>query len=789
MTADGIGVAVRRKEDRRFLTGTGRYTDDIDRFGQVYACFVRSPYAHASVDSIDTASALGMPGVLAVFTGADVTADGLGPLPAGWMIHSKDGSPMKTPGHPLLVVDRARYVGEAVAVVIAETYAQARDAADALEVEYTPLPATIATGTTSQPGQPQVHDDVPNNTAFDWCIGDKAATEAAFAKAAHITKLDIVNNRLVPNAMEPRAALGEYDAGTDITTLYTTSQNPHVARLVLSAFVQLAPEHKLRIVAPDVGGGFGSKIYVYPEETICAWAARKVKRPVKWTAERSESFLTDAHGRDHVTHAELAMDANGKILGLRVKTFANIGAWASLFSTAVPTYLYMTLLSGQYDIPAIYGEVDAVYTHTTPVDAYRGAGRPEATFVVERIMETAARELKLDPAELRRRNFIQPDQFPYQTAVIMSYDIGDYDKHMTKALELADYANYATRKADSAARGKLRGVGFSCYIEACGIAPSAAVGALGGGVGLWESGAIRFNPTGNVTVHTGSHSHGQGHETAFAQLISSYLGVPVDQVEVVHGDTMQTPFGMGTYGSRSLAVGGSALVKAADKIVAKGKKIAAHLLEASEADIEFADGKFTVAGTDKAKSIQEVAFAAYVPHNYPEGVEPGLEESAFYDPLNFTFPSGTQICEVEVDPDTGVVEIVQFVAVDDFGKIINPMIVEGQVHGGIAQGVGQALMEQAVYDQDTGQLLSGSYMDYCMPRADDFPTIKVGLTETPCTHNPLGVKGCGEAGAIAAPAAVMNAVTDAVGTMVQMPATPQRVWDALQSAAPAAAAE
>ena len=788
MTTDGIGAAVRRKEDKRFLTGKGRYTDDIDRPGQAYACFVRSPHAHAAIDGINTDSVLGMPGVITVLTGADATADGLGLLPAGWMIHNKDGSAMKTPGHPVLVTDRARYVGEAVAVVIADSYAEARDAADALEVDYTPLPAIVGTGGASAPGAPQVHDDVPNNTAFDWCIGDKSATEAAFAGAAHVTTLDIVNNRLIPNAIEPRAAVGEYDQGTDITTLYTTSQNPHVARLVLSAFVQLAPEHKLRIVAPDVGGGFGSKIYVYAEETVCAWAARKVGRAVKWTAERTESFLTDAHGRDHVTKAELAMDAQGTFVGMRVKTFANLGAFASLFGTATPTYLYMTLLSGQYRIPAIYGEVDAVYTNTVPVDAYRGAGRPEATYVVERLVETAARELGVDPADLRRRNFIQPDAFPYETPVLLTYDTGDYDKHLTAALDLADYRGYAARKAASAARGKLRGVGFSSYIEACGIAPSAAVGALGGGVGLWESGTIRFNPTGNVTVHTGSHSHGQGHETAFAQVVASHLGVPIDQVEVVHGDTLQTPFGMGTYGSRSIAVGGSALVKAADKIVAKGRKIAAHLLEAAEADIEFADGRFTVAGTDKAKTIQEIAFAAYVPHNFPEGVEPGLDESAFYDPLNFTYPSGTQICEVEVDPETGVVEIVGFVAVDDFGKVINPMIVEGQVHGGIAQGVGQALMEQAVYDLDSGQLLTGSYMDYCMPRADNFPDLKIGLTETPCTHNPLGVKGCGEAGAIAAPAAVMNAVTDAIGTSMQMPATPARVWQALQTV-PALAAE
>ena len=788
MSGDGIGAAVRRKEDYRFLTGNGHYTDDINRYGQAHACFVRSPHAHAKVTAIKTADAAAMPGVLGVFTGADTGS--LGGLPAGWMIHNKDGSQMKTPAHPVLVVDRARYVGEAVAVVVADTYEQARDAAEAVEVDYEVLPSIIDTADANGDGAPLVHDDIPSNTAFDWSLGDRAATQSAFEKADHVTKLNIINNRLIPNAIEPRAAVGEYDKGTDILTLYTTSQNPHVARLVLSAFVGIAPEHKLRIVAPDVGGGFGSKIYIYPEETVCLWAARQLGRPVKWTAERSESFITDAHGRDHVSEAELALTKDGKILGLRVRTLANLGAWASLFGTATPTYLYACLLSGQYRIPAIYAEVDGIYTNTVPVDAYRGAGRPEATYVVERLVETAARELGFDPAELRRRNFVPLDAFPYETPILMTYDPSDYGKALDTALEMIDYRGFAARKAESARRGKLRGIGLSSYIEACGIAPSAAVGALGGGVGLWESGTIRFNPTGNVTVHTGSHAHGQGHETTFAQVISTHLGIPVDQVEVVHGDTMRTPFGMGTYGSRSIAVGGSALVKAADKIVAKGKKIAAHLMEAAEADIEFADGKFTVAGTDKSKSIQEVAFAAYVPHNYPADLEPGLEESAFYDPLNFTFPSGTLVCEVEVDPDTGVVQIVDFVAVDDFGTVINPLIVEGQVHGGIAQGVGQALFEHAVYDSDTGQLVAGSYMDYCMPRADDLPPLKLDMTNTPCPTNPLGVKGCGEAGAIGAPPAVINAVTDAIGSNdLNMPATPHRVWQALQSARPAMAAE
>ncbi len=779
---DGIGEAVKRKEDRRFLTGKGRYTDDINRPGQAFAYFLRSPHAHARIRGIDTAAAASAPGVLAVLTGEDLKADGLGGLICGWMIHSKDGSPMNAGPHPALADGKVRYVGDHVAVVVADTYAQAKDAAEQIEVDYEVLAAVVSTADATSDGQPTVHDEIAANRVYDWELGDKAAVDAAIAGAHHVTKIDIVNNRLIPNAMEPRAAIGDYDSGDENFTLYTTSQNPHVARLVLSAFVGIAPEHKLRVVAPDVGGGFGSKIFIYAEETVCLWASKRVGRPVKWTGERVESFMSDAHGRDHVTTAELAMDADGKFLALKVDTIANMGAYLSTFASCVPTYLYATLLSGQYVIPSIHCNVEAVYTNTAPVDAYRGAGRPEATYVVEHIVETAAREMGIDPAELRRRNFVPADAYPYQTPVILTYDCGDYGASLDKALEVADYANVAARKADAQSRGKLHGVGFSAYIEACGIAPSAAVGSLGAGVGLWESGKIRFNATGNLFVYTGSHSHGQGHETTFAQLMSSYLGIPTDQVEVIHGDTEKTPMGMGTYGSRSLAVGGSALVKAAEKIIAKGKKIAAHLMEASEGDIEFADGKFTVAGTDKEKTIQEIAFAAYVPHNYPADLEPGLEESAFYDPLNFTFPAGTQICEVEIDPDTGQVEITNFVAVDDFGTVINPMIVEGQVHGGIAQGVGQALLEGCVYDGESGQLVTGSYMDYTMPRADDLPSFKVDMTTTVNPSNPLGVKGCGEAGAIAAPAAVMNAITDAIGADMQMPATPSRVWQALQSA-------
>ncbi len=782
MAETGIGAAVRRKEDFRFLTGKGHYTDDINRPGQVYAYFLRSPHAFARIRKIDTDAAKAAPGVIAVYTGADTAAGKVGGLPCGWVVKGKTGEPHKAPAHPPLAVDTVRYVGDHVAVVIAESRAEAKDAAERIVVDYEVLKPVIGVADAIKPGAPQVHSDVPGNICYDWEIGDKAATDAAFAKAAHVAKIDLVNNRLIPNAMEPRAAICEYDAGIDSYTCFVTNQNPHVLKLILCAFVLGLSENKLRVIAPDVGGGFGSKIYCYAEETVLLWAAHHVGRPIKWAAERSESFLSDAHGRDHVTRAELALDKNGTFLGLRVSTLANVGSYLSTFATAVPSYLYATLLAGQYKTPAIYAEVKTVFTNTAPVDAYRGAGRPEATYVLERIIEVAARETGIDRAEIRRRNFVPPDAFPYQTPVALAYDSGNYVAALDLALKHADYAGFAARKAESEKRGRLRGIGLSCYIEACGIAPSAVVGSLGAGVGLWESGQVRFNPTGSVTIHTGAHSHGQGHETTFAQLVSDTLGVPIESVEVVHGDTDKVPFGMGTYGSRSLAVGGSAIMHACDKIIAKGKKIAAHLMEAAVEDVEFSKGVFKVSGTDKNVTMQQVAFTAYVPHNYPEGVEPGLDETAFYDPLNFTFPAGTHVAEVEIDPQTGATEVVKWVAVDDFGNIVNPLIVEGQVHGGIAQGIGQALLEGCVYDAESGQLLTGSFMDYCMPRADDLPSFKVDMTKTPCPHNPLGVKGCGEAGAIAAPPALINAVTDALGIMhMDMPATREKVWRAAQS--------
>ncbi|WP_160123391.1 xanthine dehydrogenase family protein molybdopterin-binding subunit [Rhodovarius lipocyclicus] len=789
----GIGASVRRKEDLRFLSGRGHYTDDISRPGQTHVWFLRSPHAHARIVSVDTAAAARMPGVVAIFTGADTAADKIGGVPCGWLIHNKDGTPMREPPHPVLAHGKARFVGDAVAMVIAETRQQARDAAEAVAVEYEVLPGLASMAQALAPDAPAIHEEAPGNICYDWHIGDEAATDAAFARAKHVVTLELVNNRLIPNAMEPRSAIGDYDPTTGDHTLYTTSQNPHVIRLLMGAFVLNIPEHKLRVVAPDVGGGFGSKIFHYIEEAAVTWAAAKIARPVKWTADRTESFMTDAHGRDHVSVAKLALDEHGTFLGLRVSTQANMGAYLSTFSTSVPTYLYATLLAGVYTTPAIYAEVKAVFTNTVPVDAYRGAGRPEATFLLERLVDVVARDTGLDRLEIRRRNFIKPDQFPYQTPVALQYDSGDYFSTLEMGLKAADWAGFEARRAAAAAQGKLRGIGISTYLEACGIAPSAVVGALGARAGLYEVGTIRVHPTGSVTVLTGTHSHGQGHETTLAQLVCEQLGVPFDKVEIVHGDTAKIPFGMGTYGSRSLAVGGSAMVKAMDKIIAKAKRIAAHLMEASVEDIEFEKGVFRVAGTDKTKAFAEISLTAYVPHNYPiEELEPGLEETAFYDPKNFTYPGGCHIAEVEIEPETGHVRMVNFTAVDDVGRVINPMIVEGQVQGGVAQGIGQALLETCVYDGD-GQLLSGSMMDYTLPRADDLAPVSVATHTTLCTHNPLGVKGCGEVGAIGSPPAVINAVVDALRDYdvrhVDMPATPAKIWSIIHGNARRVAAE
>ena len=791
MTATGIGARAARKEDRRFLTGNGRYVDDIDRPGQLHAVLARSPHAHARLGAIDASAARAAPGVAAVFTAADLAADNVGGLPCGWLIKNKDGSDMVEPPHPVLATGKVRHVGDPVAMVLAETRAQARDAAEKLEIEYEELDAVTDTAGAFETGRPAVHDAAANNTCYDWEFGDKAAVEQAFAGAAKIVPLEFVNQRLVANAIEPRAAIGEYDAHDDRYTLYTTSQNPHVIRLLMCTAVLGLPETKVRVVSPDVGGGFGSKIYHYAEEALVTWAARKAGRPVKWTSDRAEAFLSDAQGRDHVTRAELALGAGAEFLGLKISTVANLGAYLSTFSTAIPTYFYAPLLAGVYKTPAIYCEVRGVFTNTVPVDAYRGAGRPEACYLIERIVDVAARETGLDPAEIRRRNFIPRSAQPYQTPVAMVYDDGDYAKNMEDCLVEADAAGFAERRREAKARGKLRGLGVSSYIEACGAAPSAVAGALGARAGLYEMATLRVNPSGSVSIITGTHAHGQGHETTFAQLASERLGIDFDSIEVVHGDTDKIPFGMGTYGSRSLPVGGTALARAMDKVVEKGRKIAAHILEASAEDIEFADGAFSVAGTDRKLAFAEVAGAAYVPHNYPlEELEPGLEETAYFDPPNFTFPSGCYACEVEIDPDTGVVSVERFTAVDDFGVLINPNIVEGQVHGGLVQGIGQALYEGARYDPESGQPITGSYMDYCMPKADCAPSFAVHTNETRSPTNPLGVRGCGEAGAIGAPPAVVNAICDALNELgvrhIDMPATPEKVWRAIRGARAAA---
>ena len=778
----GIGASVKRVEDQRFLTGKGNYTDDINRPDQTYAYMLRSPHAHAKIISIDSSNAQSSEGVVAIFTGEDMQVGG---LPCGWQIHSEDGSPMHEPPHPALAQGKVRHVGDQVAVVIADTLANAKSAAAKINVEYEAL-APVMDMKAAESGAPFVHEDIETNKCYDWGLGDKDAVEKALADSAHVTEIDIVNNRLIPNAMEPRAAIAEFNEATSEYTVYTTSQNPHVIRLLMGAFVLSLPEHKLRVIAPDVGGGFGSKIFLYAEETIITWASQKIGRPIKWTAERSESFITDAHGRDHITHAKLGLDADGNFTALKVETYANMGAYLSTFASSVPTYLYATLLAGVYKTPVIYANVKAIFTNTVPVDAYRGAGRPEASYLLERIVDKAARETGLDQVDIRTKNMIAPDAFPYQTPVALAYDSGDYQATLASAMKLANVDGFSERRKLSESHGKKRGLGYSTYIEACGIAPSAVAGALGARAGLYESAEVRVHPTGSVTVFTGSHSHGQGHETTFAQIVSDQLGIPIENIEINHGDTGNVQFGMGTYGSRSLAVGGEALLRATNKIIDKAKKIAAHCLEASVDDVEFKDGNFTVAGTDKTMAFGEVALTAYVPHNFPhEELEPGLDETAFYDPANFTFPGGCHICEVEVDPETGVTEVVNFTAVDDIGRVINPMIVEGQVHGGVAQGIGQALLEGCNYDSE-GQLLTGSYMDYTMPRADDVPNFVVGTQSTLCTHNTLGVKGVGEVGAIGSPPAVINAIVDALSDLgvsdVSMPATPAKVWGAIQSA-------
>jgi aerobic carbon-monoxide dehydrogenase large subunit len=782
-----IGASVLRKEDRRFLAGRGTYVADIERPDMVFGVFVRSPHAHARIRAVDFTAALTLPGVVAVLTGDDLARDSVGGIPCGWCVTGKGGIPMKEPSHPALAQGKVRHVGDPVACVIADTLVNACGAAAAVVVDYEVLPAVTNVLGALKVGAPTIFDEIPDNVCYDWDLGDREATEAAFKNADHVARVKLVNNRLVGNPMEPRAAIGEYDPTMAQYTLWTTSQFPHIVKLLMGNFVLKIPQHKLRVVSPDVGGGFGVKQFHYAEEAVVTWAAAKVGKPVKWVCERSEGFVSDAHGRDHVTEAELALDASGMFRALRVRTIANMGGYLSTFGPNIPSYLYGPLLAGVYTTPAIYCEVKAVFTNTSPVDAYRGAGRPEATFVLERLVDIAAREMGIDRAEIRRKNTIPKTAYPYKTPVLVEYDNGDPLSCLERVLVVADWSGFSKRKAESERQGKFRGIGLCTFAEACGLAPSRIAIRLGARGGLFESATVRVHPTGDVTVIMGTHNHGQGHETTFAQIASEKLGIPVDNVQIVFGDTDKVQFGLGTYGSRSVAVGGSALVKAADKVILKGKKIAAYMLEASESDIEFEGGVFSVAGTDRRKSFQEIALSAHFPINYPlEVLEPGLEEQAFYDPVNFTYPSGAHVAEVEIDPQTGFTTLANYVAVDDVGTVINPMIVKGQIHGGLVQGIGQALCENCVYDEVSGQLLSGSFLDYCMPRADDIPTMHVETLSTTCTHNPLGVKGCGELGTIGAPATVINAVVDALAhlgvTHVDMPASASRIWRIINNA-------
>lgn len=776
-----FGQAVKRVEDPRFITGTGHYTDDMTLPGMAHAAMLRSPYAHARINSIDASKALELPGVLAVITGKELLEAKVGPIPTGWLLPD-----LKIPPHYAIAPEEVHHVGDVIAAVVAEDRATAEDAVALIEVDLEPLDAVALGSEALAEGAPLVHEAAPGNVAFEWEIGDKDAVSANFERAYKTVSLTLRNHRLVPNAIEPRASMASYQHAGDEYTLWTTSQNPHIHRLLIAAFILGIPEHKLRVISPDVGGGFGSKIFQYPEEVIVLYAARRLRRPVKWAARRSESFVSDAQGRDHETVAELAVDENHKVLGLRVRTLANLGAYLQTFAPAVPTYLYGTLLNGTYKFPAIHAHVTGVFTNTVGVDAYRGAGRPEATYVVERMMSRMAHELGEDPAEFRRKNFIQPDEFPYQTPVALVYDSGNYEPAMDQALSRVGYADLRREQEEGRKNGKYIGIGFSTYLEACGLAPSKLVGQLGAQAGQWESAVVRVMPTGKVEVLTGSHSHGQGHETAFAQIVADDLQIPMEDVAIIHGDTGKMPFGWGTYGSRSAAVGGSAMKMATGKILDKARRIAAHLLEAAPEDIVHEDGKFFARGVpSNSKSFFDVALMAHLAHNIPDDMEPGLEAQHFYDPKNFVYPFGTHIAVVEVDADTGKVQLKKYVAVDDCGPLINPLIAEGQVHGGIAQGMGQALLENTVYDAE-GQLLSGTFMEYAVPRADDLPMFEIGHTVTPSPHNPLGVKGIGEAGTIASTAAVANAVIDALApfgiTHLDMPYTPEKVWRAIQGA-------
>ena len=758
----GIGQSAARVEDQRLLTGRGRYLDDVNLHGQAWAVFVRSPHAHASIKAIDMGAARASPGVLAVYTARDLAADGVGHIPCNALTTQSDGSPYIAPPRPALAEGRVRHVGDAVAVVIAETRVQAQDAAEQVMVDYDSLPAVVDTAGAMNPDAVQVWDEAPNNRSFEWELGDANATAEAFARAARVIKLDLVNNRVVPNSMEPRGAIGAMEPETGRMALHVSCQGVHLLRRILANQIFNVPEKDIRVLCHDVGGGFGMKIFLYPEYVATLYAARKLKRPVKWIADRNESFVSDDHGRDHVTHLALALDQDARFLGLKVDTVANLGAYLSNFSPFVATAAGVPMLVGCYTIPAAHVRVRGVFTNTNPVDAYRGAGRPEAIYAIERLVDVAARDLGLSPIEIRRRNFIPPASMPYATALGSIYDSGDFARNLDDAVRLARWEEFAARREAASARGKLRGIGLASYIERCAGTPG-------------EEARLEVAGNGRVTLYIGTQSNGQGHETSFRQIIFQRLGVAFEDVTIVQGDTDRIATGGGTMGSRSVPVGGAAVSGAAFKVLEKAKQKAAELFESAAVDVEFKDGTFRIVGTDRTLGFQDVARAAAP---FDGGVS--FDESDMFTPTTATFPNGTHVCEVEIDSDTGVLEVIDYTVVDDFGKAINPLLIAGQVHGGIAQGLGQAILERCIYEPESGQLLSASFMDYAIPRAADLPSIRFKLNEVPCTTNPLGIKGAGEAGAIGAPPAVINAVVDALARFgvrhVDMPVTSERLW-------------
>jgi carbon-monoxide dehydrogenase large subunit len=775
-----FGSGIKRREDPRLITGTATYTDDVKLAGLTYAAVLRSPYAHATITKLDVSAAKSAPSVIAVYTGADIK-DRVTPVPCAWNVPNCD---LKVPPHPLLAYEKVRYVGDGVALVVADSRAAARDAIDLIEVDYEPLDAGVDPEKMAQPGAPQLHAEVPNNVGFTWVVAGGDA-EKAFNEAEVKVSQRIVQQRLAPTAMEPRAAVASYNKGSGQLTLWCTSQNPHIHRFLCSVMLRI-PEHRIRVIAPEVGGGFGSKIPAYPDEALVSLASMDLGRPVKWTEDRSENYKVTIHGRDHVEHVEMCGTKDGKITGIRTTVYAGLGAYASTAGPGIPTILHGLVYSGAYTIPNIHGTIYGIYTNGTPVDAYRGAGRPEAAYLIERLVDIYSRKIGMDPTEVRRKNFIPADKFPYTVATGLVYDSGNYEPALDKALGILDYKKFRAEQAEARKQGRYLGVGVVSYIEICGLGPSQVAGAVGFGGGLYDSAIVRVYPTGVVRVYIGASPHGQGEETTFAQIVADEFGYPIENVEIIHGDTDNTPQGWGTYGSRTTAVCGSAVKIAAGKVKEKARRIAAHLMEANEADVEWKDGKFVVKGSpDQGKNFAEVALMANVAWNMPAGMEPGLEATAFFDPSNFVYPFGTHICTVEVNPDTGETRILRYIAVDDCGPRINPMIADGQVHGGVIQGIGEAMQEIVIYSED-GQLASGTMMDYAVPKASQMPKIETDHTVTPSPVNPLGVKGIGEAGTIASAAAVVGAVCDALApfgiTHIDKPLTPARVWAAIQAA-------